>query len=151
MKPIALLAALFAPALLIGADHDLSTPVNTICPVDGMMVDQHRDPIVISDTTGGRTELVPVGVCVHDTCAEALRAHPEDYLQAARENRIAKVRHDDGTAARGWSDQPVHVTTEPNPGKAAEPDQRDSLHNQRPNAVTLTGQADQDREGGERR
>jgi hypothetical protein len=153
MNQLAMLAALFAPALLIGADHDLSKPINTICPVDGMVVDQQRDPIVVSDTTGGRTELVPVGVCTHETCAEAVRTHPEDYLQAAREDRVARVRRADGTAEReaGWHDQPLHVTTEPNPGKSAEPDQRDPLLNQRPNAITLTGQSDQDLERGERR
>src|SRR3954465_284845 len=97
----AMIAALLAPALLMGAEHDLSKPINTVCPVDGMVVDQQRDPIVVSASTGGRTELVPVGVCAHPTCADAVRSHPEDYLQAAREDRVARVRHADGTAARG--------------------------------------------------
>jgi hypothetical protein len=148
----AMLAALFAPALLIGAERDLSQPINTVCPVDGMMVDQHRDPIVVSDTTGGGTELVPIGTCVHETCADAVRSHPEDYLQAARDNRVARVRHDDAALReRDRGDLPGTVGTEPNPGKAAETHRRDTLSNDRPNAIDLTGQGDRGTENAERR
>jgi hypothetical protein len=152
MNRLPVLAALFAPALLISAEQDLAKPINTICPVDGMAIDQQRDPIVVSDTTGGRTELVPVGVCVHQTCADAVRTHPEDYLQAARQDRIARVRNDDAALReRRLDDQPGTVSTEVNPGKAAETHRRGLLDNERPNAIDLAGQADRDAEGGERR
>ncbi len=90
---LALLAAAvaaLAPAASLSA-QDLSSPINTICPVDGMLVDQQVAPVVISDTTGKRTELVPVGVCSHESCAEAVKSHPDWYLEASRANRIAKV------------------------------------------------------------
>jgi hypothetical protein len=134
---LAFLLAALAPTLALAA-QDLSTPINTICPVDGMVVDRQLDPIVISDTTGKRTELVPVGVCSHQSCAEAVTAHPEWYLEASRANRIAKtdrpgsidsdrpayVGGSSGSSGASSAGSSVDaggqaVKTEPNQGKSA--------------------------------
>jgi len=139
MRIYAWLLLVLAPAMAVAAD--LGQPINTICPVDGMMVDTTRDPIVVSDSTGRNTELVALGVCSHDTCAEAVRRDPEAYLDAARRDGIARI--DDRGRGRdtAWDDvdQSPVTTDATSRGKPADPDDRPLL-NDRPNALGLKHQ-----------
>ncbi|MBA3845812.1 MAG: hypothetical protein H0X45_04085 [Planctomycetes bacterium] len=131
------LALVMAPAFAVAAD--LTEPINTICPVDGMVVDAKSDPIVVSDSSGRQSELVPLGVCAHATCAQKVRSDPQAYLDAARRDKVAEL--DGGHEANretAWDDgdRAVVTTDASSRGKAADPAERD-LMNDRPNALNL--------------
>lgn len=143
MKKSLLLGLVATPVLAFAADRDLTVPINTICPVDGMVVDAVRAPIVVSDSTGRHTDLVPIGVCTHAWCAEKVRSDPAAYLDAARRDRIAKIDEPTrGSSAGSVGDGDADggrtmVMTDPtNAGKPADSAER-PLMNDRPNALNL--------------
>ncbi len=146
MRKLIVMLLVATPVLAFAADRDLTRPINTICPVDGMVVDASRAPIVVSDSTGRQADLVPLGVCTQASCADKVRNDPATYLEAARRDRIASTRETSsgGTSSGamhdghdGSDEQRTMVTTDrTSPGKAAHPGERSSM-NDRPNALKL--------------
>jgi hypothetical protein len=85
-RPFAVLLLVLCAGLALAADP---APVNTICPVTGRPIDPSLPPVVVVLGKGDKAKRIAIGIADR-AAAAAIKADPQRYADAAKENRAAK-------------------------------------------------------------